>query len=69
MIPTNLLHDGLENELVRHVIHALLEGHVDAVAAPAPSPGLVHVAGAGEKVSVLVERGGHYTICQVEGLL
>ena len=32
-------------------------------------PHLVHVSGAGEEVSVLVEGDGHDPVCEVEGLL
>ena len=66
---TNLLHDWLKNKLVRHIVHALLQRDVDAVAAPAPRPRLVHVPRAREEIAVLVEADRHYTVSQVECFL
>ena len=66
---TNLLHDWLKNKLVGHIVHALLERDVDAVAAPAARPRLVHVPRAREEVPVLMEAHRHYTVSQVECFL
>ena len=63
------LHDGDEDVLVGHVVHALLQRNIDAVVSAGPGPHLVHVTRAREEISVFVEGDGHHSVRQVEGFL
>ena len=63
------MHDGLKDELVGHIVHTLLERNINTVASSTPSPGLVHVTGSGEEVSVFVKGYGHYSVRQIKRFL
>ena len=65
----DLAYHGLEDGLVRRVVHPVLEREVDRVALGVVGAGVHEVARAREELAVLVEGDGHHAVGGVEGLL
>ena len=65
----DLAYHGLEDGLVRRVVHPVLERKVDRVALGVVGADVLDVARAREVLAELVEGDGHHAVGGVEGLL
>mmetsp|Transcript_5354 Transcript_5354/g.15736 ORF Transcript_5354/g.15736 Transcript_5354/m.15736 type:complete len:478 (+) Transcript_5354:47-1480(+) len=65
----DLLDDGLEDLIVRVVIHAFPQRTVHRVVLPRPHADILEVSGAREEVAVFVEGNCHHSVREVKSLL